>query len=173
MAGGSTLTLSDVSTAAGRLDGFGDRANVEDLSADTVDAAIAWVDEQVSILADRLKSSNDAVPLIAVGGGAHLVAPSVPGISEVIRPNHHDVANAYGASIAEASGSVDLVYSYDDGGRESCLEDAKNKAIEKAVAAGAESDNSRITSVVEVPMSYVPGGGCRVIVKAVGPVREN
>lgn len=171
--GGSTLTLSDVSIAAGRLDGFGDAALLGGLDQATVGRAIGWVDEQVMILTERMKSSRDEVPLIVVGGGAHLVAAAVQGTSEVIRPAHHDVANAYGACIAEASGSIDLVYSYDEEGRDHCLEDAKQKAIEKAIAAGADGAATRISGITEIPMTYVPGGGCRVIVKAVGPVEED
>ena len=38
------------------------------------------------------------MPLIAVGGGSHLIPKSIPGIAEVITPNHHAVANAFGAA---------------------------------------------------------------------------
>ena len=134
------------------------------------DAALAWVDEQVQILADRMKASRQALPLIAVGGGSHLVPDVVPGTSEVIKPNHFAVANAYGAAIAEASGEVDRVYRYDDSSREECLEDAKALAIEAAKKAGSDPSQTRITTIMEVPMTYVPGGGCRVQVKAAGPL---
>ncbi len=169
--GGGTLTLSDISLAAGRLDGFGDTALVAGLDADLVARSTGWVDEQISILADRMKSSREAVPLLAVGGGAHLVPNALDGISEVVRPPHHGVANAYGACISEASGSVDKVYSYDIDGREECIEDARAAAIALAVESGADPADTRITSVSEIPMTYVPGGGCRVVVKAVGPLQ--
>ena len=168
--GGSTLTLSDISLAAGRLEGFGDAALVADLDGELVAGSVGWVDEQISILADRMKSSSDAVPLLAVGGGAHLVPDSIDGISEVVRPSNHGVANAYGACISEASGSVDKVYSYDIDGREACVDDAQAAAIELAVQSGADPKQTRISTVTEIPMTYVPGGGCRVVVKAVGPL---
>ena len=117
-----------------------------------------------------MKASRQALPLIAVGGGSHLVADDVPGVSEVITPNHFAVANAYGAAIAEASGEVDRVYRYDDSSREASLEDAKALAIEAANKAGADPAQVRITTLMEVPMTYVPGGGCRVLVKAAGPL---
>ncbi|MFT7475376.1 MAG: N-methylhydantoinase A/oxoprolinase/acetone carboxylase beta subunit [Verrucomicrobiales bacterium] len=169
--GGSTLTLSDISLAAGRLEGFGDPTLVSSLDADLVAGSTGWVDEQISILADRMKSSRDAVPLLAVGGGAHLVPDSLDGVSEVVRPPHHGVANAYGACISEASGSIDKVYSYDVDGREACVDDARAAAVELAIQSGADPEQTRITSVSEIPMTYVPGGGCRVLVKAVGPLR--
>jgi N-methylhydantoinase A/oxoprolinase/acetone carboxylase beta subunit len=168
--GGSVPTLSDVSVKAGRLSGFGDAALADSLDGATADAALAWVDEQVQILADRMKASRQALPLIAVGGGSHLVPEHVPGTSEVIKPNHFAVANAYGAAIAEASGEVDRVYRYDESSREACIEDAKGLAIEAAVKAGSDPGRTRITTIMEVPMTYVPGGGCRVQVKAAGPL---
>ena len=168
--GGDTLTLSDVSLAAGRLHGFGDPNLVAGIDAQLIADALAWVDEQVSIMSDRMKSSRIELPLLAVGGGAHLIAEQVPGVSEVYRPESYAVANAYGAGIAEASGTVDRVYSYDVSSREHCLDDARDLAANAAVRAGADPDRIRITAITEVPMTYVPGGGCRVMVKAVGPL---
>ena len=170
--GGAVPTLSDVSVKAGRLSGFGDPALTAALDATTADAALAWVDEQVQVLCDRMKASRQALPLIAVGGGSHLVADHVEGVSEVIKPAHFAVANAYGAAIAEASGEVDRVYRYDDSSREECLADAKALAIAAAERAGADPGKTRITTVMEVPMTYVPGGGCRVQVKAAGPLAQ-
>ncbi len=77
----------------------------------------------------------------------------------MVRPAHHAVANAFGAAIAEASGAVDRVYRYETLGREACLDDAKQLATEAAVRAGADPDTVRITSVMEVPMTYLPGPG--------------
>ena len=168
--GGGTLTLSDVSLASGRFAGFGDPALVEHLDDRLVSDALRWVDEQVSIMSDRMKSSRTEIPLLAVGGGAHLIAERVPGTSEVLRPQSYSVANAYGACIAEASGTVDRVYSYDRSSREECLDDARELAANSAVRSGAHPDRIRITTITEVPMTYVPGGGCRVMVKAVGPL---
>jgi N-methylhydantoinase A/oxoprolinase/acetone carboxylase beta subunit len=168
--GGGTLTLSDVSLAAGRLNGFGDAELVRDLDRETVATALAWVDEQIAVICDRIKSTQAEVPLLTVGGGAHLVPDAVPGISEIIRPDNYSVANAYGAAIAEASGMVDKVYSYDNSSREECLDDARQHAVNAAVRSGADGDQVRITNVTEIPMTYVPGGGCRVMVKAAGPL---
>ena len=66
--GGGTLTLSDVSLASGRFGGFGDPALVAHLDAGLVSEALGWVDEQVSIMSDRMKSSRAEIPLLAVGG---------------------------------------------------------------------------------------------------------
>ena len=168
--GGSTLTLSDVSLAVGRLTGFGDPALLSGVEDSVCEAAIDWVDERVQVLCERMKASSTPLPLMAVGGGAHLVPAQLKGISEVVWPPHHSVANAFGAAIAEAAGSIDKVYSYDASSREDCLRSAREEATDAAIRAGANASAVRITSVVEIPMTYVPGGGCRVIVKAVGPL---
>lgn len=168
--GGSTLTLSDISTRAGRLSGFGDAELASTVSDHTIEAALTWVDEQIRAMADRMKASRHELPLIAVGGGSHLVPDEVPGVTEVIRPQNHPVANAYGAAIAEASGRIDRVFRYEDEGRESCLKQAREMAIEAATRSGADPMKVRITSVQEVPLSYVPGQACRVQVTAAGPL---
>ena len=136
----------------------------------TVGQALSWVDEQLAAHCERMKASSNPVPMLAVGGGAHLVPERVPGASEVIRPRHHVVANAFGAAISEASGTVDRVYQNDSSSREHCLASARAEALAAAVEAGADPDQARITSVAEVPMTYVPGGRCRVQVKAAGPL---
>ncbi|MET0888298.1 MAG: hydantoinase/oxoprolinase family protein [Mycetocola sp.] len=168
--GGSTMTLSDISVRGGRLKGFGDSSLAGSINEETVTAALAWVDEQIRIMADRMKASRHSLPLIAVGGGSHLVPDSIPGISEVIRPSNYGVANAFGAAIAEASGTIDRVFRYEGRGRESCLDEARNLAIDAAARSGADPDRIRITSMSEVPLSYVPGQACRVQVKAAGPL---
>lgn len=166
--GGSTLTLSDVSVAGGRLSGFGDPALAADADPAAVTGALRWVDEQLAARCERMKASREPMPLLAVGGGAHLVPERVTGASEVVRPDHYPVANAFGAAIAEASGTVDRVYQYDSSSREECLAEARAEAKAAAVQAGADPDHVRVTSVAEVPMTYIPGGGCRVQVKAAG-----
>ena len=171
VSGGRTLTLSDIAVRSGRLTGFGDASLAAGISDATVTGALAWVDEQITVLCDRMKASRASMPLIAVGGGSHLVPEHVNGVAEVIRPAHYSVANAFGAAIAEASGAVDRVYRYEALGRDACLEEAKQMAVDAAVRAGADPEAVRITSVAEVPMSYLPGQGCRVQVKAAGPLK--
>lgn len=168
--GGSTLTLSDVSVIDGRLVGFGDPSRLQDVDKQTVDAALQWVDEQFRVMSERMKASRHTFPLIAVGGGSHLIPDTLPGISEVIRPDNYSVANAFGAAVAESSGAVDRVYRYEAEGRDACLEDAKRQAQDAAVRSGADPNKIRITSVIEVPLSYLPGRASRVQVKAAGPL---
>lgn len=168
LGGGSTTTLSDVSARLGRETGFGDPPRVRRLDRDTATAAMTWVERQIRQMSERLKPAYTPLPLIAVGGGAHLVPDEVPGVTEVIRPRHQAVANAFGAAVAEAAGSVDRIYHYDLRGRDQCLDEAKQLAVDAAVRAGADPARVRITTISEVPMGYLPGGGFRVQVKAAG-----
>lgn len=170
VSGGSTTTLSDIAVKTDRFQGFGDPSLLDGLSEDTAAAAAAWVDDQIQVLSERMKASRDELPLIAVGGGSPLITDNVDGVSEVVRPPHHAVANAFGAAIAEASGAVDRVYRYGTRDRDTCIEEAKELAREAAIRSGADPETVRITSVNEVPMTYVPGEGCRVQVKAAGPL---
>ena len=168
--GGDSITLSDVSIRAGRAR-FGDSALLSAMSADLVDQALAVVDGQLQVLADRIKSTRKSLPLIAVGGGAHLIPSRLPGVSEIVRTEHADIANAIGAAIAEVSGTVDRNYRYSDSSREACLAEARTVATQRAIRAGADPGQVRIASLTEIPMTYMPGDCARVQVKAVGPVR--
>jgi N-methylhydantoinase A/oxoprolinase/acetone carboxylase beta subunit len=170
VSGGEVLTLTDVSVRSGRLRGFGDAALAEGVPDEVVAAAIGWCDSQIQLMVERMKASRSELPLVAVGGGSHLVPDRLAEVSRVIRPPHYAVANAFGAAIAEASGAVDRIYRYDAAGRDTCLAEARRLAAEAAVRAGADPDRVRITSLLEVPLTYLPGQGCRVQVRAAGPL---
>ena len=45
---------------------------------------------------------------------------------------------------------------------------AKQEAIEKAIAAGANPDTVQVVDVEEVPLAYLPSNAIRIHVKAVG-----
>jgi N-methylhydantoinase A/oxoprolinase/acetone carboxylase beta subunit len=169
--GGAITTLSDVSVSAGRT-ALGDPAlaRVEPV---LVRSVMAQVDARLVALADRTKASRAKLPLVAVGGAAHLVPDQMPGISAVLRYEHSPVANAIGAATAEASGSIDRIYSYDRSSRNRCITDAQQLASEDAVLAGADPARTRITKMTEIPMSYMPGNCVRVQVTALGPVTDS
>ena len=100
-------------------------------------------------------------------GGSILVDGPIAHLT-VLKPEHFAVANAVGAAIAQVSGEVDRVYSLAEMGRDAALNDAKEKAVEAAVAAGARRDSIEIVDVEDVPLAYLPGNATRVRVKAVG-----
>ena len=116
---------------------------------------------------ERSRLSPEPIPVIVVGGGSILVHDPIAGL-ELIKPEHFAVANAVGAAIAQVSGEVDRVYSLAEMARDAALADAKSKATEAAIAAGARPDSIEIVDVEDVPLAYLPGNATRVRVKAVG-----
>ena len=106
-----------------------------------------------------------------VGGGSVLVRRALAGIARVDRPALAGVANAIGAAIAQVGGEVDQVYYYEKTGRDAALVDARQRAIELAIDAGAARDQVTIIDQEELPLAYVPGGAMRVRVKAAGALR--
>jgi len=163
--GGSQLTASDVAVAAGLLD-IGDKSRVAHLSAETVKSALADARRQIEISVDRMKTEADAVPLLAVGGGAFLIPETLAGVSEVQHVDHGDCANAVGAAIAQISGEVDQVFSGIS--RDEAIREAIRLAQERAVAGGAERDSLKTVDVEDMPLAYMPGGAIRVRTRVAG-----
>ncbi|MEU9337011.1 hydantoinase/oxoprolinase family protein [Streptomyces sp. NPDC048290] len=166
--GGDQLTATDLAVAAGRAD-IGDASLVGGLSRTLVGDGLARIGERLAELVDRMRVSARPVPVVAVGGGSILVPDDLPGASRVLRPEHFAMANAIGAAIAQVGGEVDRVFRVDDGRRrEAALDEARQEAVDRAVAAGARPGSVEIVDVEEVPLAYLPGNATRVRVKAVG-----
>jgi N-methylhydantoinase A/oxoprolinase/acetone carboxylase beta subunit len=167
--GGQTLTCTDVAVAAGRAQ-IGDGALLSNLPSGHVNAAMERIDSMIEDAVDRMKSDAGDVPLIAVGGGAILVPAQLPGISDIVRVPHYDVANAVGAAIAEVSGEIDRIYQ--DLTRDDALAQALAGAQENARAAGADPSSLRTVEVEDFPLAYMPGNTLRVRVRVVGPLNH-
>ena len=164
---GEILTATDIACAAGRT-GFGRTDLLGDIDATTIDTAMATMFDMYSGVVDRMKTSPDPLPLIAVGGGSFLIPDDLPGITGVIRPDHADVANAVGAAIGKIGAEAEMVYSRGDQGRGTAHDEVRRQAIERAIAAGADEATIEITEVDEIPISYLEDPIIRLRVKAVG-----
>ena len=165
--GGSTLTLTDVAVAAGLAD-IGDRAAVASLPTELVSTALARVGERLAAAVTAARVSPEEIPTVIVGGGAFLgrLLHGVPGLLE---PPGGEVANAIGAALAQASGSVDSVYSLAGTTRNEVLDTARERAVERAIDAGAVPSTVTIIDEVDVPLTHLPGGtATRVRIKAIG-----
>jgi N-methylhydantoinase A/oxoprolinase/acetone carboxylase beta subunit len=165
--GGDTLTATDIAVAAGRAD-IGDSALVAHLDKALVAAALDRIASDIAGVVDRMRTSSTPVPVVAVGGGSILVPDELYGASKVLRPDHFAVANAIGAAIAQVGGEVDRVFPVAPGTREAVLDQARQEAVTKAVAAGAEPSTVQIVDIDELPLAYLPGNATRIRVKAVG-----
>src|SRR5271167_1453454 len=89
--GGPTLTCTDIGVAAGLIE-LGDPQRVAGLSGDFVRRALARMHAMIEESADRMKTSQAPLPLIAVGGGGFLMPEQIAGFSGVVRVPHQEVA---------------------------------------------------------------------------------
>jgi N-methylhydantoinase A/oxoprolinase/acetone carboxylase beta subunit len=166
--GGATPTLTDAAVAAGRTVlgepelALARRAELE--------PALARADSMLAEAIDRVKLARGAQPLIVVGGGSVLVPDELPGVSEVQRPEHFDVANAIGAAIASVSGQVDRIFHPGPGGRQAAIDEACDEARRQAMRAGADPGLIEIVEVEEIPLAYLTNPASRIRVKAAGPL---
>lgn len=165
--GGSVLTASDLAVAAGLAD-IGDRSAVAGLDRATVRAGLAHIADATVRLVDRMRTSAAPLPVVLVGGGSILLPDVLPGIEVVRRPERFAVANAIGAAIAQVGGEVDRIFSVEPGRREAVLDEAKDEAVRRATAAGADPRSIDVVDVEEVPIAYLPGNATRIRVRAVG-----
>ena len=165
--GGDTLTATDLAVADGRSN-IGDAGPTRGLDPSLVDRAMSEMRNRVETAIDRVKLSGGDVPVVLVGGGSILMGDELAGASDVLRPQHADVANAIGAAIAQVGGQVERVYSLEQSGREQAVADCSAAAIERAVAAGADPATVEVVEIDEVPLAYVPSNATLVRVKAVG-----
>jgi hypothetical protein len=164
--GGQTPTLTDSAVASGR-------ASLGDLGLigrhrSLLKSAARRADEMLADAIDRVKTAKGDRALIAVGGGSILVPDDLPGISEVIRPEHFDAANAVGAAIASVSGQVDRIFHPGADGRKAALAEASDEAVQNAIAAGADPAAVQIVEIEEIPLAYLTTPAVRIRVKAAG-----
>jgi N-methylhydantoinase A/oxoprolinase/acetone carboxylase beta subunit len=166
--GGDTLTATDLAVAAGLAD-IGDSRRAGRLDRDLVRAGLGAIALAVAEVVDRMRTSPQPLPVVAVGGGSILIPDKLPGFDEVRRPDHYAVANAIGAAIAQVGGEVDRIFALaSPAARADVLAQAKQEATGQAIAAGARPGSVQIVEVDEVPLAYLPGNAVRVRVKAVG-----
>ncbi|ETK30605.1 hydantoinase/oxoprolinase N-terminal domain-containing protein [Microbispora sp. ATCC PTA-5024] len=168
--GGSTLTATDVAVAAGRA-AIGDPGAVRDLDRALARAALARIARDIGDAIERIRTSPEPLPVVAVGGGSILLPDEIGDSGQVHRPEHFAVANAIGAAIAQIGGEVDRIFPVEPGQRQSVLDEAKQEAVDRAVASGAKPGSVRVVEVDEVPLAYLPGNATRIRVKAVGDLQ--
>jgi len=162
--GGDTLTATDLAVAAGRCQ-VGDTAPPSIVS---IDKLVEILDKMVSDQVARARTSNKAIPVIAVGGGSVMMPSKVDGL-EVISPKHNDLANAVGAAIAQVSGQVSrVVLLNDDIDRDSAIKEVTEEATKIAVKRHADPKSISVLTVSDMPLSYLPGNNLLINVTVVG-----
>jgi len=117
--------LSAVPVAAGYAE-IGDRDRVRHLDKKLVAGAVDEIHRLAEEALDRMKTSATAAPVILVGGGSVLIHRELSGVGELTVPRQAGVANAIGAAIAQVSGEVDRIFSYEKLGRGLALDGMRN-----------------------------------------------
>jgi N-methylhydantoinase A/oxoprolinase/acetone carboxylase beta subunit len=107
--GGDVLTATDIAVAAG--ESIGDPNLVKDLLPSSITLAQARIKAMLERVIDQMKTSPEALPLLLVGGGSVIFPKGIAGVSDVIQPPFHSVANAVGAAISKIGGTVDMIQS--------------------------------------------------------------
>lgn len=166
--GGSTLTVTDIAAAAGRFKV--EHARDVELDAGLLAAAEVAIVELLEDSVDRMKSNSTAVPAILVGGGS-IVAPGfLSGISDLVRPEFFGAANAVGSALGDVSGTFERIYPLKTVPREQALQDARDQAIARAIAAGALPEGVELLELEEIPLAYLAESSVLIRAKAAGPL---
>ena len=163
--GGDILTATDIAVAAG--EDIGDATLVRGLSEATITQAQSRIKGLLERVVDQMKTSPEPLPVLLVGGGSVVAPKSISGVSEVIQPPFHSVANAVGAAISKVGGTVDIIQSTAGQTISQITEKVKKMAVDRAVAAGAKPDTIVLAEVDAMPLQYV-ANQVRVIARAVG-----
>ncbi|KAJ9223956.1 hypothetical protein DTO169C6_3576 [Paecilomyces variotii] len=163
--GGDTLTATDIAVAAGEK--IGNPELVSHLSKSTVATAQAKMKQMLEGVIDLMKTSPAPLPVLLVGGGSVISPTELEGVSKVVCPPFHSVANAVGAAISKVGGTVDSIQNTAEQSAKEIVEQAKATAIERAVAAGALRETVYVAEVDAIPLQYV-ANQMRVIARAVG-----
>lgn len=165
--GGDTLTTSDVVTALGKAN-IGDPQKVKDLDPEQLKSVYEKIMTLTEDVIDKMKTTAGPIPVILVGGGSVILPDQLQGASQVLKPEHYEVANAIGSAIAQVSGQIERIFSIDELGREGALALAKDMAIQEAIKAGANPETIEIVEVDDVPLAYLPGNATKIRIKAAG-----
>jgi N-methylhydantoinase A/oxoprolinase/acetone carboxylase beta subunit len=165
--GGDTLTLTDFSIAIGQLEIDGSIAcnhlkeKIQQKNNIPFEKSLEKVQEQLKTaiekLVDKLKTNAGEISVIACGGGAFLLPKTIAGASEVIFPEHMEVANAFGACIAQISSESEIVINT----LQKDEKEAMNNLIEATKAdlikKNAEPKSFTILIKESIPLAYLPG----------------
>ncbi|SNY95325.1 hydantoinase/oxoprolinase N-terminal domain-containing protein [Flagellimonas pacifica] len=165
--GGDTPTLSDFFIANDELKIEGAeepstlRKAMEKNTGYTFQEALTVVKNEIQLaiekLVDKLKTDSKEIPVIACGGGAFLLPKEINGASSVIFPEHLEVANAFGACIAQIGCEEEMVINTLQNDENSALEQLLERVKKELLKNGALEDSINILAKESIPLAYLPG----------------
>ncbi len=165
--GGKHLTLTDVAIVCNSIKiESADSARVPLTNGQAL-VIMKQIRTIIISIIHRVAGPKKELPIILVGGGAHFIPMDLlTQYFNICIPQHAHVANAYGAALAEISGTVDAVVSLSQ--RDIILNKLQDEALSLAIAQGADQKTTRIVNQQIVPFHYVPNNMARVIITAAG-----
>jgi len=163
--GGNVLTLTDAALVMGHIEMESSCLERACINSEHGKLIFNRVQEEIMQLIFKIQGEHKGLPIVFVGGGAGLLPPEFFRGAKLM-PSYFNVANAYGAALAEISGTVDTIVSLQD--REKILESLYEKARQNAIAQGADASYLRLVDQQIIPYSYVPNQMARVIVRYSG-----
>ncbi len=165
--GGNTPTLTDFFLAEEKLaiDGSlkpSDLKNtLEEVMKNSYTTLLEKVVEAIQIqienLVDKLKTDSKDIPVIACGGGAFLLPNRIKGASEVLFPEHMEVANAFGACISQISSEKEIVINTMQKNENEELEILLSESKKDLINKGASNTSIHIITKESIPLAYLPG----------------
>ncbi|KAK5175987.1 hypothetical protein LTR44_011456 [Exophiala sp. CCFEE 6388] len=117
---------------------------------------------------ERMKTSDQPVTALLVGGGSVIQVDDLEGVMRCIRPPFHDVANAMGPAIAKIAGEVDCIQIPGVRTQEQLIHELEAQAAQAAINNGAQPSTVQTIEVELTPLAYMSNGAVRARVKAVG-----
>ncbi|MDO8431638.1 MAG: hydantoinase/oxoprolinase family protein [Candidatus Binatus sp.] len=171
--GGSTLTLTDIALAAGRIE-IGDRSRVKHLDSELITRVDSHLRTRLARLLENYERIGQQLPIILVGGGASLIEDLLRELGRVVmRPPHASVANAYGAAMAQVGGEADMTFASAGISRAEALSQVEKEAHRRAREAGASAGSIVTVELEEAALSYLAGDALRVRARAIGDIEES
>ncbi|PML15935.1 hydantoinase/oxoprolinase family protein [Vibrio breoganii] len=168
---GDTLTLTDVALTLNHMD-WHNAEQIQPVDLSETDATTIYTQmvRDVEEGIDKMKTSSASVPVILVGGGSALMPDHFEGVSEVVRPEHYEVANAIGVALGEISGQFDKIVPIAPEKRVETMKQLEEQAKQAAVDAGACAESVAVIERSEIPLSYLQGNMVHVKIKAAGKI---
>ena len=164
--GGTIMTLSDFSLANNELQIEGSlekkyiRERIQLISGRNFAETLGLVKEQIRLsiekLVDKLKTDSKEIPVIACGGGAFLLPKEIEGVSKVLFPKHLEVANAFGACIAQISSEEEIIVNTLQNDEKQELERLLHNVKNELIKNGASEHSINILTKESIPLAYLP-----------------
>lgn len=126
------------------------------------------VNTMIAEAALQMKVDSNKVDIILVGGGVSIVNPDYLKDDNVKIPDNSEVANAVGASIAQTSGSVEVLVAMKGKNKDQVVQEIINEAEAIAVKSGADKETIEVVQITKSPLSYHPEEAYVINTKVIG-----